>query len=132
MPPTVISTSTTPGPTTPTVVAHYNADPPSGNTAGPTGTPLWNQAQPRANHNGGQIAFGPDGYLYAAVGDGGKQDDPDDNAQNLQTWLGKILRIAVDGANPLHNPGGQSICRCRRRARGDLATRSAQSLAIQL
>jgi len=89
-----------------TVIAHYNTDPPSGNTAGLTGTPLWNQAQPRTNHNGGQIAFGPDGYLYAAVGDGGKQGDPDGNAQNGLTWLGKILRIAVDGANPYTIPAG--------------------------
>ncbi len=89
-----------------TVVAHYNADPPSSNTAGTTGAVLWTQAQPRPNHNGGQLAFGPDGYLYIAVGDGGKQGDPDDNAQNGLTWLGKILRIAVDGANPYTIPAG--------------------------
>jgi glucose/arabinose dehydrogenase len=87
-----------------TVIAHYNANPPSGNTAGSTGTVLWVQPQPRTNHNGGHIAFGPDGHLYAAVGDGGKQGDPDDNAQNLETWLGKILRIAVDGSNPYTIP----------------------------
>ena len=91
-----------------TVVAHYNADPPSGNTASTTGTVLWVQAQPRTNHNGGQIAFGPDGYLYIAVGDGGRQGDPDENAQNLQTFLGKILRIAVAGSTaytiPATNP----------------------------
>jgi len=88
-----------------TVVAHYNAATPSGNTATDLGTVLWVQPQPRTNHNGGQIAFGPDGYLYVAVGDGGKQGDPDDNAQNLLTWLGKILRVAVDGANNYTIPG---------------------------
>ena len=50
-------------------------------------------AHPRGNHNGGQLQFGPDGYLYLATGDGGGQGDPDNNAQNLATLLGKLLRI---------------------------------------
>lgn len=54
------------------------------------------QQQPYANHNGGMIAFGPDNYLYIGLGDGGSGGDPQGNAQRLDTWLGKILRIEVD------------------------------------
>lgn len=71
--------------------------------------------QPFSNHNGGQIAFGPDGYLYVALGDGGSGGDPLNNAQNSGSLLGKILRLDVGKANvkyaiPLDNPfnnGGQ-------------------------
>ncbi|QGJ69226.1 Soluble aldose sugar dehydrogenase YliI [Planctomycetales bacterium 10988] len=52
--------------------------------------------QPFWNHNGGRITFGPDGYLYVGLGDGGKGNDPFNNAQNLGTLLGSILRIDVD------------------------------------
>ncbi len=64
--------------------------------------------QPYANHNGGHLAFGPDGYLYVAMGDGGSGGDPQNNAQNLGTLLGAILRLDVsaeDGyAIPDDNP----------------------------
>lgn len=53
-----------------------------------------------ANHNGGMLAFGPDGMLYISTGDGGSGGDPDDNAQNTNVLLGKILRLNVDIAPP--------------------------------
>jgi glucose/arabinose dehydrogenase len=60
--------------------------------------------QPHANHNGGQIAFGPDGYLYIGMGDGGAANDPQNRAQNLGELLGKILRIDVNNGEPYGVP----------------------------
>jgi glucose/arabinose dehydrogenase len=53
-----------------------------------------------ANHNGGQLLFGPDGYLYLSTGDGGGQGDPERDAQSLRSLLGKILRLDLDVATP--------------------------------
>jgi uncharacterized protein (TIGR03437 family) len=67
-------------------------------------------AQPFSNHNGGMVDFGPDGYLYIGLGDGGSANDPGDRAQNIENLLGKMLRIDVnttDGspyASPSSNP----------------------------
>jgi glucose/arabinose dehydrogenase len=61
--------------------------------------------QPFPNHNGGGMQFGNDGMLYIGFGDGGSAGDPDNNAQSLQTLLGKLLRIDVDSATPYAIPG---------------------------
>jgi uncharacterized repeat protein (TIGR03806 family) len=72
----------------------------------PLGTPveILRRSQPFSNHNGGDLAFGPDGYLYFAFGDGGSGNDPFGGAQNLGSWLGKMLRLDVDGASPYAIP----------------------------
>ncbi len=60
--------------------------------------------QPYSNHNGGCLRFGPDGYLYISMGDGGSGGDPDGYAQNINELLGKMLRIDVDGGSPYSIP----------------------------
>ncbi len=87
-----------------TVVARYqvsaNAD-----IANPSSAQiLLTVPQPYSNHNGGQLMFGPDGYLYVATGDGGSAGDPQNNAQNIESLLGKILRIDVDNGLPYTIP----------------------------
>jgi len=67
-------------------------------------TPVLSQAQPFANHNGGGLIFGPDGFLYISLGDGGSGCDPGDRAQDLTTKLGKLLRIDVDSGSPYAIP----------------------------
>jgi len=96
-----------------TVIARYqvSSDP---NVADPASeTALLRVEQPFPNHNGGVLAFGPNGYLYAGLGDGGSQGDPFGNAQNLNTLLGKILRLDVDQGEPYvipsDNPFGSEV-----------------------
>ena len=91
--------------------------------------------QPFANHKGGQLVFGPDGFLYIGLGDGGSGGDPLNNAQNLSSFLGKMLRIDVEPpfasgkqyAIPADNPFAVEW-----RAARDLCLRPAQSVALFL
>ena len=81
-----------------TVIARFTA---SGNRADPGSRKvLLSFTQPFRNHNGGQVAFGPDGYLYIATGDGGSRGDPQGHGQDLRTFHGNILRIDVDREDP--------------------------------
>ena len=88
-----------------TVVARYSVLPTNPNRANPSSAiPILTINQPFANHNGGQLQFGPDGYLYIGMGDGGSGGDPDNRAQNLGDLLGKMLRIDVNSASPYAIP----------------------------
>jgi glucose/arabinose dehydrogenase len=78
-----------------TVIAEYKATTPSSNTASTTESILFTVNQPFNNHNGGGLAFGPDGDLYIGLGDGGSEGDPQGNGQSLTTALGKMLRVSV-------------------------------------
>ena len=86
-----------------TVIARYSvsADP---NIANTTGTILLTIPQPYTNHNGGTLRFGPDGYLYIGMGDGGSGGDPENRSQNINENLGKILRIDVNSGSPYGIP----------------------------
>jgi glucose/arabinose dehydrogenase len=81
-----------------TIVSELTAAPDHGSANPATERILLTVSQPFANHNGGQLAFGPDGFLYIGLGDGGSGGDPYGNGQNRQALLGKILRISVDGS----------------------------------
>lgn len=84
-----------------TVVARYSVSAADPNIADPgTALVILLIQQPFGNHNGGQIKFGPDGYLYIGMGDGGSAGDPFNHAQNLESLLGKMLRIDIDRTLP--------------------------------
>src|SRR5262249_28097506 len=93
-----------------TVIAEYRASATDLGLADPIESVLMVIPQPYANHNGGMLEFGPDGYLYIGMGDGGAANDPENHAQNVNELLGKILRIDVDNATPpASNPYAGSI-----------------------
>lgn len=90
-----------------TVVARYHVSKDANTADTSTAQIVLKQSQPYKNHNGGALAFGPDGYLYIAFGDGGSAGDPENRAQDMSTWLGKILRIDVSKlpyTSPADNP----------------------------
>jgi glucose/arabinose dehydrogenase len=87
-----------------TQVERYHATPSADVADANSAMPILNVAQPYANHNGGNVVFGPDGMLYIGMGDGGSGGDPQGNGQKLTTLLGKLLRIDVNGAAPYTIP----------------------------
>lgn len=87
-----------------TVIARYSVSANADLADASSGTVLLTIAQPFSNHNGGTIKFGPDGYLYIGMGDGGSGGDPGDRAQNINNNLGKILRIDVNSGSPYGIP----------------------------
>jgi glucose/arabinose dehydrogenase len=86
-----------------TVVAEYTVSG-DADVASTAETRLLEVAQPFSNHNGGMLAFGPDGYLYIGMGDGGLGGDPQDHGEDTTTLLGSILRIDVDSGTPYGIP----------------------------
>lgn len=93
-----------------TVILRYHVPASTPDLADPTSaTVLLSIPQPYGNHNGGSLRFGPDGYLYIGMGDGGGGYDPNGNAQNTGSLLGKLLRLDVDhpaGGLPYGIPAG--------------------------
>lgn len=80
-----------------TVIARFRVDPKNPALADrASAKTILEIAQPYSNHNGGQVSFGPDGYLYVGMGDGGAAGDPHGHGQNRKTLLGDLLRIDVD------------------------------------
>lgn len=79
-----------------TVISEFQVSASNRNVADTTERILLTIPQPYANHNGGMIEFGPDGFLYIGMGDGGSGNDPQNYAQNIESLLGKFLRIDVD------------------------------------
>ena len=102
-----------------TVIAEFQTSASDPNQADPNSERILLMVnQPFPNHKGGQLAFGADGFLYIGLGDGGDGGDPLNNAQNLFSLLGKMLRIGVDppftGSLPVCDSSRQSFCRRQR------------------
>jgi len=90
-----------------TVIARYTRSATNPNVADPASAlVLLTVDQPASNHNGGCMRFGPDGYLYISLGDGGGAGDPNGNGQNINTLLGKLLRIDVNSGSRYGIPSG--------------------------
>ena len=87
-----------------TVVARYTISKTTGRAESNSEKVIFKVKQPYSNHDGGALAFGPDGYLYIGMGDGGSAGDPEKRAQNMNDLLGKMLRIDVDGGDPYSVP----------------------------
>ncbi len=88
-----------------TVVARFQVSADDPNRTDPGSEKILLQVeQPYRNHNGGGMAFGPDGYLYISLGDGGSANDPQGYAQSLDTLLGKLLRVDIDAGDPYSIP----------------------------
>lgn len=87
-----------------TVIARYTASPAADQVDPKSEVRLLTVEQPYPNHNGGMLAFGPDGYLYIGLGDGGSEGDPQGNGQSVQVLLGKLLRIDVNQGTPYAIP----------------------------
>ena len=91
-----------------TEVSSFELDPRNADRLDPTSeTKLLHVKQPFANHNGGVLGFGPDGYLFVSLGDGGSGGDPQGNGQSNTTLLGKILRIDIDRSVDVNRPAGE-------------------------
>lgn len=88
-----------------TVIARFTVSSADPNRADPASEKvILHVQQPYPNHNGGSMVFGPDGYLYMGLGDGGSQGDPNGNGQSTDTLLGKLLRIDVNNGDPYTIP----------------------------
>ena len=115
-----------------TVINEYRVGTNPNRVLAGSGRRIMTIAQPYDNHNGGHIAFGPDGYLYIGMGDGGSGGDPGNRAQSLSSLLGKMLRIDINGTTstrayriPLDEP-----VRRTDGPRRDLVARPAQPVAV--